>query len=233
MVRRLAAGGRWIRTLGPGATKRGRVAPSSLDPVCRLSGCATSSMSRGSETTSQFTAGLLRSGCRISLSLPKRFFQVRRHAAPAERQSGCHFAASGTRTSRPAVGAGGREKPAPARARRAARPGAIAPIGEIARRLETGRQPIRDAAARLATDGLLEIVPQIGCRVPFPAPAVVADFFLLFAAAEALVARLGAERRTPDEARAFNLAQALEIEAAAAGGPADCDPRYRAINRAF
>jgi hypothetical protein len=62
---------------------------------------------------------------------------------------------------------------------------------------------------------------------------VVADFFLLFAAAEALVARLGAERRTPDEARAFNLAQALEIEAAAAGGPADCDPRYRAINRAF
>jgi DNA-binding GntR family transcriptional regulator len=112
------------------------------------------------------------------------------------------------------------------------RPGVIAPIGEIARRLETGRQPIRDAAARLATDGLLEIVPQIGCRVPFPAPAVVADFFLFFAAAEALVARLGAERRTPDEARAFNLAQALEIEAAA-GGPADCDPRYRAINRAF
>jgi hypothetical protein len=37
----------------------------------------------------------------------------------------------------------------------------------------------------------------------------------------------------PCEARAFNLAQALEIEAAAAGGPADCDPRYRAINRAF
>jgi DNA-binding GntR family transcriptional regulator len=114
------------------------------------------------------------------------------------------------------------------------RPGVIAPIGEIARRLETSWQPIRDAAARLATDGLLEIVPQVGCRVPFPTPAVVADFFLLFPAAEALVARLGAERRTPDEARAFsNLAQALEIAAAAAGGPADCDPRYRAINRAF
>jgi DNA-binding GntR family transcriptional regulator len=86
----------------------------------------------------------------------------------------------------------------------------------------------------LAADGLLEILPQVGCRVPHPDPGVVADFFRLFAAAEATVVRLGAERRTAGEAHDFDLlAAALDDEARARGGPEDRDPRYRAINRAF
>jgi DNA-binding GntR family transcriptional regulator len=113
-------------------------------------------------------------------------------------------------------------------------PGMSVPLEEIARHLGISRQPVRDAAARLAADGLLEILPQVGCRVPHPAPAVVADFFRLFAATEAVVVRLGAERRTPDEAAAFaHLATTLEAEAGMAGGPEARDPRYRTINRAF
>jgi hypothetical protein len=83
-------------------------------------------------------------------------------------------------------------------------PGMLAPLEEIARHLGISRQPVRDAAARLADDGVLEILQQVGCRVPHPTPAVVADFSRLFAATEAVVVRLGEpERRTPDEATAF------------------------------
>jgi DNA-binding GntR family transcriptional regulator len=113
-------------------------------------------------------------------------------------------------------------------------PGMTVRVEEIAQHLGISRQPIRDAATRLASDGMLEIVPQVGCRVPHPIPSVVADFFRLFAAAEAVVVRFGAERRTLDEAHAFEvLARTLEAQASAAGAPGDFDPRYRIINRAF
>jgi DNA-binding GntR family transcriptional regulator len=113
-------------------------------------------------------------------------------------------------------------------------PGMSVPLEDIARHLGISRQPLRDAAARMAAGGLLEILPQVGCRVPRPAPSVVADFFRLFAATEAIVVRLGAERRTPDEAASFaDLAKTLDADSSRAGGPEDCDPRYRTINRAF
>ena len=71
----------------------------------------------------------------------------------------------------------------------------------VGRVLAISRPPVADAIRRLVKDGLLDVLPQIGCRVVVPVPGQVADFYLVFAATEAVVARFAAERRTPGQAR--------------------------------
>jgi DNA-binding GntR family transcriptional regulator len=56
-----------------------------------------------------------------------------------------------------------------------------------------------DAFKRLASEGFLEIIPQVGCRVVVPDPAEIEDFFLIFGAVEGLAADLAATRRTTEE----------------------------------
>jgi DNA-binding GntR family transcriptional regulator len=70
----------------------------------------------------------------------------------------------------------------------------------VGRALSVSRAPVSDAIRRLTVEGLLEVHPQIGCRVVTPVPAEVADFYQLFAATEGVIARMAAERRTPDQA---------------------------------
>ncbi len=86
------------------------------------------------------------------------------------------------------------------------RPGDDLPLDQIARHLDMSRQPVRDAANRLATDGLIEVRPQIGCRIARPIPAEVADFYRFFAAAEGVMSRLAAERRTSGDVVAISKA---------------------------
>lgn len=73
----------------------------------------------------------------------------------------------------------------------------------VGRALAVSRAPVSDAIRRLAMDGLLEVVPQVGCRVVTPVPAEVADFYELFAATEAVIAGFAAVRRTDGQATAF------------------------------
>jgi DNA-binding GntR family transcriptional regulator len=70
----------------------------------------------------------------------------------------------------------------------------------IGRALAISRAPVTDAIRRLTMDGLLDVLPQVGCRVVTPMPAEVADFYELFAATEAIIARFAAQRRTPHQA---------------------------------
>jgi DNA-binding GntR family transcriptional regulator len=98
--------------------------------------------------------------------------------------------------------------------------------------LQVSRQPAMEAVKRLAADGFVTILPQIGCRVVQPEPDHVADFYRLFASSEGLIARLAAERRTEVEAEAFGeLSRQVEAEAGKAGLPEQRSPVYRALNR--
>jgi DNA-binding GntR family transcriptional regulator len=92
-------------------------------------------------------------------------------------------------------------------------------VEAVAATLNVSRQPAMEAVKRLAADGFVAILPQIGCRVVQPEPDHVADFYRLFAPAEALVARLAAERRTPQEAADFvALSRRIAAEASQPGG---------------
>jgi len=69
----------------------------------------------------------------------------------------------------------------------------------VSKALSISRAPASDAIRRLAVDGLLEVRPQIGCRVKLPHPNDIEDFYILFAAAEAAIIGLAAARRPADQ----------------------------------
>lgn len=93
----------------------------------------------------------------------------------------------------------------------------------VGRVLSISRAPVSDAIRRLATEGLLEILPQVGCRVVRPVPDEVKDLYELFGATEGVIARLAAERRSAAEAEEFGrMCAALQ---ARAGLPPDPDAR--------
>ena len=56
------------------------------------------------------------------------------------------------------------------------------------------KQPVMDALRRLASDGLVEIIPQVGCRIPVYGSVDVADFFAIFGGMEGAVAGVAAQR---------------------------------------
>jgi len=72
-------------------------------------------------------------------------------------------------------------------------------VEDVVSVLHTSRQPVMDAFKRLATEGFIEIIPQVGCRVVNVQPSEVSDFLTVFAAVEAAVCGLAARRRTQDE----------------------------------
>lgn len=73
----------------------------------------------------------------------------------------------------------------------------------VGRVLSISRAPVSDAIRRLTVEGLLEVVPQVGCRVVRPVAAEVADFYEIFGATQGVVARFAADRRASGEADAF------------------------------
>ena len=61
--------------------------------------------------------------------------------------------------------------------------------------IQTSRQPVLAAINRLAAEGFLRVVPQVGCWVANVEPEEVADFFRFFALTEGLACELGTARR--------------------------------------
>lgn len=59
------------------------------------------------------------------------------------------------------------------------------------------KQPVMEALRLLAADGLVEILPQIGCVVSTYSASEVEDFFHMFAGLEGAVAGVAARRCTP------------------------------------
>jgi len=75
--------------------------------------------------------------------------------------------------------------------------GARIDITELVEEIQTSRQPVLAAINRLAAEGFLRVVPQVGCWVASVEPDEVADFFRFFALTEGLACELGAMRREP------------------------------------
>jgi DNA-binding GntR family transcriptional regulator len=111
-------------------------------------------------------------------------------------------------------------------------PGDPVSIEAVARAVGASRQPAMDAVKRLAAEGFITILPQIGCRVVRAEPEHVEDFYALFSASEGLLAKMAAERRTADEALALQDSVNLMWKAIDEGGPIQPgDPAHRLLNR--
>lgn len=104
-------------------------------------------------------------------------------------------------------------------------------VTDLAVALGASRQPVMEALKRLQSEGLVEIIPQVGCRVAAPSAGEVSDFYEVFATMEGLASRLAAERREPadvDECRAL----ARQLSSAVESGHFD-NARYADLNRRF
>lgn len=73
------------------------------------------------------------------------------------------------------------------------------PVETIASELGMSRQPVMDAIKRLAAEGFIEIVPQVGSRIRRYGTNEIHDFYQLFASGEGLIAELAAQRASPTD----------------------------------
>lgn len=107
-------------------------------------------------------------------------------------------------------------------------------INALVDEIQTSRQPVLSAINRLASDGFLRVVPQVGCWVAEVEPDEVTDFFRFFALTEGLACELGARRRGPADLGA--LAANHEATVRLLGAKADSATQAREffqLNREF
>lgn len=109
------------------------------------------------------------------------------------------------------------------------RPGTTLSTYGLAEELEMSRTPVLGALKRLQTDGLLEIVPQVGCRILPRAHEQTSETFMIRAALEAVSAELAAARITDEELASLERVVTAADEAAAA----DDHDRYEMADRDF
>lgn len=69
----------------------------------------------------------------------------------------------------------------------------------LAAEFGVSRQPVMEAMRRLAGDWLVEIVPQVGCRVASYTPQALADFLNTIGEMESHIAVMASQRRTPEQ----------------------------------
>jgi DNA-binding GntR family transcriptional regulator len=99
----------------------------------------------------------------------------------------------------------------------------------LAQELHVSRSPIIEALKRLESEGLVEIMPQVGCRVVRPSPDAVRELYALRGAVEGLAAEQAAERVDDRELR--QLRQLLtRLETAT---DQDDEPGFEQLNHEF
>ena len=114
------------------------------------------------------------------------------------------------------------------------RPDTWIPIEDISKIIGVSRQPVTDALKRLAVEGLVTIVPQVGCRARSYELAEAADFYRLFAEGEALLAELAAERAEPTDLIALRVISAQIGELTAReSDQGELGHLYRILNNKF
>lgn len=95
------------------------------------------------------------------------------------------------------------------------------------------KQPVMDALRRLAALGIVEIIPQSGCRVSEYSLLEVKDFFTLFASFEGEIAAAAAQRRTDDQMAALDAAWSAIADLESTDDPTKRAHGYRIENREF
>jgi len=111
--------------------------------------------------------------------------------------------------------------------------GARISIEEVKSEFGVSKQPVMDAMRRLEAIGIVQIVPQSGCRVASYTHREILDFFNLFGRFEGEVAAAAAARRTDDQLTQLDAVwqriEDLESEA----DPTKRSRAYRSLNRSF
>lgn len=98
----------------------------------------------------------------------------------------------------------------------------------LADELGMSRTPVIEALKRLEADGVVEITPQVGCRILPARPTDVEEAFLIRVALEGLAAESAARNISHDQ-----LGQMRDLVEEAAGAALDGDAeRFGAANRA-
>lgn len=109
--------------------------------------------------------------------------------------------------------------------------GETIPVKELASSIGVSRQPMMTALSRLAADGFVRIVPQVGCQVVNPNATQIADFYLMFQRMEGLLAELAAARRTEEQLKYLKVLQDRIVHLATNQESVGRD--YGALNRSF
>lgn len=108
------------------------------------------------------------------------------------------------------------------------------PVDAIASRIGASRQPVMDAIRRLAGEGLVQVIPQVGTIVSTVTPEEVRDFFGFFAEAEGRFCEVAAERATESELAALRKeVDRFEAEQLCEANPRKLAGMYRLHNRTF
>jgi DNA-binding GntR family transcriptional regulator len=106
-------------------------------------------------------------------------------------------------------------------------------VEELKIEFGVSKQPIMDALRRLASDGLVDIVPQVGCRVPIYEPQDVTDFFAVFGGMEGAVAGVAAQRYTAEQLEELIAVNAKIDNLTNNPDPSARSHGYRVLNREF
>jgi DNA-binding GntR family transcriptional regulator len=112
-------------------------------------------------------------------------------------------------------------------------PGQKLSVEELGAEFEISKQPIMEALRVLSADGLVTIIPQVGCRVAVYGAQEVRDFFALFSSMEGDVAALAATRRTDADLRVLNEISARIGALVHEADPTERAHSYRIRNREF
>ena len=116
------------------------------------------------------------------------------------------------------------------------KPGEFINVDLVVERLNISRQPVRDAINRLAAEGFVRVIPQVGSVVPASSDDEARDFFDVFASFEGRMASFAAQRRTAGQVvdlRGIN-ARMLRLVQDDSGIPREkIGPPFRKLNRDF
>lgn len=110
-------------------------------------------------------------------------------------------------------------------------PGKRMRMSELTEDFQTSKQPVTEALRMLATDGLVEIVPRVGCKPVSISPDETIDFFKVFAFFEASLTALAAERRTPEQLAELRVLLDQESKIDEQSNPDKRSAEYRRMNR--
>ncbi|GCB44620.1 GntR family transcriptional regulator [Streptomyces sp. NL15-2K] len=113
------------------------------------------------------------------------------------------------------------------------KPGQRLSAAELGTEFGVSKQPTMEALRLLSADGLVTIVPQVGCEVATYEPQEVEDFFALFASMEGTISGLAASRRTEAGLRQLDAISGRIGDLTAETDPAARSHGYRVLNRDF
>jgi DNA-binding GntR family transcriptional regulator len=109
------------------------------------------------------------------------------------------------------------------------KPGDTLSTYALSQEMDISRSPIIEALKRLESEGIVEILPQVGCRVVRPSAAAIRELYALRGAVEGLAAQGAAERVSDRELRNLRLMLTRMDAAIAQGDPT----KFEVLNYQF